>query len=124
MGCKTAHNMWANLEAVHEPLDKRVILYSREVFCTMADEETNIPEHLNKLKRRREWVNRVKDYKISDVMFKRTIVTSLPPSWKDFTDFLTGGANSKSWEHTSAQELIGIIRQEHFYRCRRQESNE
>jgi hypothetical protein len=118
-GCKTAHSMWANLGAVHEPIDERVFLFHlEELFRTRADDETNLFEHLNKLKRQRERVNRMNSNKISDLGFKFIITSSLPPSWNTFIDLVT---NSESWESMSTHHLIGIIRHEYFRRSRRQE---
>jgi hypothetical protein len=122
-GCKTAHSMWANLEAVHEPIDNRFFLYFQlgELFHTRADDETNIYEHLNKLKRQQERINRMNSDKISDLRFKFIIMSSLPPSWNKFIDLVTGDANRESWESMSSPQLIGIIRHEYFRRSRRQE---
>lgn len=48
---RIASQRWSNLAAVHESNDDQTaIQYIRNLYHTVAQEDTNIPEHLNKLK--------------------------------------------------------------------------
>lgn len=48
--CKTAKNIWNNLEAVHESKGHQTIVsIIRNLFHTKADDNSNISEHLNQL---------------------------------------------------------------------------
>jgi hypothetical protein len=86
--CKTAHEIWDNLEAVHESKGHQTIVsIIRNLFHTRADDESNVSEHLNQLKKYWEQINQLdeEDFKISDVLFKIIISSSLPLSWDIFT---------------------------------------
>ena len=49
--CKTSHQMWKNLEDIHESKGHTtVITINRNLFHTIAEEGSNILEHLTKMK--------------------------------------------------------------------------
>jgi hypothetical protein len=71
--CKTAKAMWDSLEAVHESKGHQTIVSMiHNLFHTSADNNTNISEHLNKLKQYWEHINLLndKDFKISTFFSK------------------------------------------------------
>ena len=82
--CDTAKEMWDSLEAVHESKGHQTIVsIIRNLFHTKADEDTNINDHLNQLKQYWERINQMDDegdFRISDVLFKIIISSSLPLS--------------------------------------------
>jgi hypothetical protein len=119
--CKTACAMWSSLETVHD--SKRhphtITAAFQNLVRTSFDENTNISEHLCKLKRYRERINSmgVDRIKISDPSFKGIIATSLPPSWDEFTEQYVGGRKgTEMTDRLSSQEFIGILKQEHWRR--------
>jgi hypothetical protein len=92
--CVTAKAMWDSLEAVHETKGHQTIVsIIRNLFHTKADEDSDINEHLNQLKKYWERINQLdeNDFRISDVLFKVIISSSLPLSWDTFTESYVGG---------------------------------
>lgn len=68
----------------------------------------NIEEHLNLLKKYWERTNQLdeEDFKISDVLFKVIILSSLPLSWDVFTESYVG--NRKGVTETDLKKLMGL----------------
>ena len=92
--CATSQVMWASLVAMHKSKGHQTMIsYMRNLFHTTAEEGDNITEHLNKLKQYWEKLNLLgdNDFKISDLLFKIIISSSLPPSWDAFTEAYVGG---------------------------------
>jgi len=60
--CDTARAMWISLEAVHEAKGlETAIAIGRNLFCVIANDSTNIVEHLNTLKTYWEQMNMAAD---------------------------------------------------------------
>ena len=92
--CPTAYAIWQSLEAMHETKGHQTIIgIIRNLFRTIAEEDTNISEHLNALKSYWERLNMIDDddFKISDKFFKVMISSSLPITWDTFTEAYVGG---------------------------------
>jgi len=128
---RTAKSMWDNLEAVHESKGHQTIVsIIRNLFHTKADEETNINEHLNQLKQYWERINQMneEDFKISDVLFKIIISSSLPLSWDTFTESYVGGrkgvTETDPKKLMGSQQFIGILKEEYIQRQLRAEKGE
>jgi hypothetical protein len=116
----TATAIWQSLETVHESKGHQTIIaIIRNLFHTLANEETNITEHLNRLKTYWERINAIddEDFKISDALFKVLISTSLPLSWDVFTESCVGGRKGLNANDPkkcmSSQEFIGILKEEY-----------
>jgi hypothetical protein len=95
--CKSAHEVWRNLEGVNRAQESRTLLGHKRKLChTTAGERDNIVEHLNKLKKYRQQMNFAasgyKRLEICDSDFNKIIAESLSPSWDHFT-----GRNSDVW---------------------------
>jgi hypothetical protein len=81
--CSTFYEMWANLVAIYKLKGHQTtILYICNLFHTTANKGDNISDHLNKLKQYWEKLNLLGDsnFKISDLLFKIIISSSLLPS--------------------------------------------
>jgi hypothetical protein len=92
--CGNAHAMWTSLEAVHEAKDHQtMIVVIQNLFHTIAEENSNINEHLNKLLHYWEHVVLIddNDFRISDPLFKVIVLLSLPISWDIFMESYVGG---------------------------------
>ena len=92
--CKTSHQMWRNLEDIHESKGHTTaITINRNPFHTIAEEGSNILEHLTKMKEYVECINMIgdEDFLITDCFFKVILISSLPPLWDMFTDPYLGG---------------------------------
>lgn len=129
--CTTAHDMWNTLEALHETKGHQTIIgIIRNLFRTVAEEGTNIGEHLNALKSYWERLNMIDedDFKISDKFFKVVISSSLPPSWDMFTETYVGGRKGEvktdPKKLTTSTTFIGIIREEYLRRMTRAQRTE
>ena len=121
--CLTAKAMWDSLEAVHETKGHQTIVsIIWNLFHTKADEESNIGEHLNLLKKYWERINQLdeEDFKISDVLFKVIISSSLPLSWDTFTESYVGGRKGVTETDLKklmgSQQFIGILKEEYLQR--------
>ncbi len=122
--CKSSHEMWASLEAVHEPRNYRTtISYMRDLFHTTAEEGDNICDHLGKLEQYWEWIglSRDRDLTISEPFFNAIISASLPPSWDTFTESYVGGRaagiiDGDLKRRMGSQHLIHIIKDEYVRR--------
>ena len=67
--CATAHKIWLNLEAMHKSKGHQMaIMITQNLFHQVADENTNIIEHLSTLKIYWERLNMVGDdnFKLTD----------------------------------------------------------
>ena len=126
--CKTAKDIWDNLEPVHESKGHQTIVsIIRNLFHTKADDESNITEHLTQLKKYWERINQMdeEDFKISDTLFKIIISSSLPLSWDTFTEPYVGRRKGlievDPKKLMGSQQFIGILKEEYIQRQLRTE---
>ena len=129
--CTTAKAMWESLEAVHESKGHQTIVsIIRNLFHTKASEDSNINEHLNQLKKYWERINQMndEDFKISDILFKIIISSSLPLSWDTFTESYVGGRKGMTETDPKklmgSQQFIGILKEEYIQRQTRSQKGE
>ena len=129
--CLTAKAMRDNLEAVHESKGHQtIVLIIRNLFHTKADEDSNINDHLNQLKQYWERINQIddSDFKISDILFKIIISSSLPLSWDTFTESYVGGrkgvTETDPKKLMGSQQFIGILKEEYLQRQLRADKGE
>lgn len=129
--CKTAHNLWTNLEAIHESKGHlTIIAIMRNLFHTVAAEGANISEHLTQLKIHWERIQGIGDdeIKLTDFIFKILISSSLPRSWDQFTESYVGGhvgiKDSNPKKQLTSQQFIGILKEEYFRRLTRNRKEE
>jgi hypothetical protein len=118
--CSTTQKMWLNLEAIHKAKSHHsAIANICNLLCVVADEDTNIGDHLMTLKTYWERVNLMTndDFKLPDLYFKIIISSSLPSSWDIFTESYIGGQKGQVEKDPkklmSSQEFIGIIKEEY-----------
>ena len=128
--CATAHEIWLNLEAVHESKGHQTaIAITRNLFRQVAEENTNIIEHLSTLKTYWERLNMVgdDDFKLTDLQFKVIISSSLPREWDQFTEpYVSGRKGEKDADlkkKMSSQQFIGILKEEYTNRQSRAPKN-
>jgi gag-polypeptide of LTR copia-type len=84
----TSHVAWKNLEDIYEDKSQETaVAIIRNLWHTIAEEDDDISEHLNTLKKYRERLQLIDDdnFHIPEVQFKIAIVSSLPESWDSFT---------------------------------------
>ena len=116
--CRTANLMWNSLEVVHESkVHQTIIAIICNLFHTVAKDNTNISEHLGRLKTYWERINLIGDNnKITDLLFKITISSSLPASWDSFTEAYIGGHSGINGadpkQLLNSQQFIGILKEE------------
>lgn len=129
--CPTAYAIWQSLEAMHETKGHQTIIgIIRNLFRTIAEEDTNISEHLNALKSYWERLNMIDDddFKISDKFFKVMISSSLPITWDTFTEAYVGGRKGEietdQKKLTTSTTFIGIIKEEYLRRVARTQKTE
>ena len=129
--CTTAQAIWESLEAVHESKGHQTIVsIIRNLFHTKAEEDSDINEHLNKLKQYWERINQMneEDFRISDVLFKIIISSSLPLSWDTFTESYVGGRKGITEidpkKLMGSQQFIGILKEEYLQRQLRADKGE
>lgn len=109
----TSHVAWKNLEAIYEDKSQETaIMIIQNLWHTTAKEGDDISEHLTTLKKYWEHLNLVNDnsFKILEVQFKITIISSLPMSWDTFTQpyaSIGKGDYTDLKLHITSQELIG-----------------
>ena len=115
----TSHVAWTNLEAIYKDKSQETaVAIIRNLWHATAEEDDDITEHVMLLKRYWERLKLVDDdnFKIPEVQFKIAIVSSLPPSWDNFTrPYISthkGDSNDPRLRVTS-QELIGVIMEEY-----------
>jgi hypothetical protein len=129
--CKTAHLMWASLQAVHEARGHLTIMsIMHNLFHTIAGDNTNIIEHLTQMKVYWERLNviGVDEIRLSDFIFKILISSSLPPSWDMFTETYVGGIlgikDTSPKKTLHSQHFIGILKEEYTRRENRKNCDE
>src|SRR6266852_5279991 len=86
--CKTAHEMWSNLKAIHQACgDQTENQLMRELTDTKANEGDNIIKHLAKIKRLWDRITLVSpdNLPLTPKLFKKFLAYSLPPTWDEFT---------------------------------------
>jgi len=121
----SSHEAWRNLEAIYEDKSQETaVAIIRNLWHTTAEEEDDISDHLTTLKKYWERLNLVDDnnFKIPEVQFKIAIISSLPPSWDNFTRpyiSIQKGDNIDPKVHATSQELIGVLKEENVRRLRR-----
>jgi gag-polypeptide of LTR copia-type/Integrase core domain/GAG-pre-integrase domain len=121
----TSYVAWKNLEAIYEDKSQETaVAIIRNLWHTTAEENGDISKHLTTLKKYWERLNLVNDnnFKLPEVQFKIAIVSSLPPSWENFTrPYISVGKGDTSDPKllVTSQELIGVIQEEYVRRQRR-----
>src|SRR6267142_25248 len=118
--CDTSCDMWKALKAVNESRGHQTVInYIRTLFRCTAEEDADIPRHLDLIKETWERINILgsEHFQISDLFFKIIIASSLPPSWDPFTENYIGNETSflqvdPKWQ-MSSQEFIGVIMAEY-----------
>jgi hypothetical protein len=100
------------------------------LFHTIAEENTNINGHLNKLKSYWERIVQIgnPDFHISNPLFIVIISSSLPMSWDTFTEPYVGGRRALLGQDprklTGSQEFIGLLKEEYTHRAARVKQDE
>jgi transposase InsO family protein len=127
--CKTANLMWTELQAVHESKGHQTLVaILRNLFHTVASDQTDITIHLTKMKTFWENISAIgdDDFKITDTLFKLIISSSLPASWDAFTENYVGGhvQIKDSNKVLSSQQFIGILTAEYKRRIERSQQGE
>jgi hypothetical protein len=113
------------MEAIYEDKSQETaVAIIRNLWHTTAEEDDDINEHLTTLKKYWERLNLVDDenFKIQEVQFKIAIVSSLPPSWDNFTRpyiSIRKGDSTDLKLMATSQELIGVLKEEYVRRQRR-----
>ena len=121
----SSHTAWRNLETIYEDKGQETaIAIIQNLWHTTAEEDEDINEHLTNLKKYWERFNLVDDdnFKIPEVQFKIAIISSLPPSWDNFTQpyiSIQKGDTADPKVHATSQELIGVLKEEYVRRLRR-----
>ena len=121
--CLTAHDIWLNLEAVHESKGHQMaIAITWNLFHQVAEENTNVIEHLSTLKTYWERLNMVgdDDFKLTDLQFKVIISSSLPHEWDQFMEPYVsrrkGEKDADPKKKMSSQQFISILKEEYTNR--------
>jgi len=119
-GCPMANNMWQTLRSMFEATaDLEYTEHLRTVFENRALENTNILDHLTKLKSTWHKIHIHSDPRSleADALFKRVIAATLLRSWDHFTKPYVQGCIDKSdrdpHKHVDSQSLIGLIKCEY-----------
>jgi hypothetical protein len=126
----TSHVAWKNLEAIYEDKSQETaVAIIRNLWHTTAEEDDDINEHLTTLKKYWERLNLVDDdnFKIPEVQFKIAIVSSLPPSWDNFTRpyiSIRKGDSTDPKLMATSQELIGVLKEEYKRRAGKAQKDE
>jgi hypothetical protein len=112
--CETAHAIWEGLVAVHETTaHQTVIAIIRNLFHTIANDDSNIADHLNTLRTYWERINMLgdNDFKISELFFKIIISSSLPLAWDTFTEpYVSGRKGDAIQDPKRAMTSVQFIR--------------
>ena len=122
INCKTAHEIWLNLEAVNQACrDQTEILLIHEINDAKAGVDDNIITHLNKLKQLWYCLTLVchSDTVLGPDFFKKILASSLPPTWDDFTHQIKCDTDKK---HVTVSHILGECYEE--YRLHQQRSME
>jgi hypothetical protein len=107
-----------------------IVALIHNLFHTIAEENTNINGHLNKLKSYWERIVQISDpdFHISDPLFIVIISSSLPTSWDTFTEPYVGGRRALLGQDprklTGSQEFIGLLKEEYTCRAARVKQDE
>jgi hypothetical protein len=84
-GAKSAEEMWKQLTLVKEVQGRLgMLLYWCSLYCTVADESTDIVVHMTTLRQLQEQLHLMGSL-VSDDEFIILLITSLPESWDQFT---------------------------------------
>ena len=117
---KTTNAIWQGLAAIHETTGHQtVIAIIRNLFHTIAGDDTNITEHLTSLKTYWERINLLgdQDFQISDLLFKIIISSSLLLAWDVFTEPYVSGCRGDATRDPkramTSQQFIGILKEEY-----------
>ncbi len=117
-GAITAAEIWKQLKLVKEVRGKLGILsYCHCLYHTVADESTDIVEHITKMQRTQEELGMLRS-QVSDEDFLILLITSLPESWDQFTTVYLGATGNNPT--VTSYEFIAIIMEEN---CRRLEKS-
>jgi len=115
--------MWKALKAVNESHGHQTVInYIHTLFHCTAEEDADIPRHLDLIKETWERINILgsEHFQISNLFFKIIIALSLPPSWDPFTKNYIGNETSflqvNPKRQMSSQEFIGVIMAEYAHR--------
>jgi hypothetical protein len=118
--CMSSHQMWANLQSMHESKSHLILTtHLCTLMMTIATDDDNIPDHLTKLKQCWDQLSIFRDtnYRVSKFLFKCIIASSLPNSWDQFTDqYVTSQldfVDTDPRKLIDSQQLISIIKQEY-----------
>ena len=120
--CSSSHTAWHNLKTIYEDKSQETaVTIIRNPWHTTAEEDKDINEHLTNLKKYWECLNLVDDnnFKIPEVQFKIANISSLPPSWDNFTwpyISIQKGDTTDPKVHATSQELIGVLKEEYVQR--------
>lgn len=108
----TSHDMWADLEAVHQS-DGIMSIYNDGLFHTHAEDGDDISKHLDKLLQYRNGINLIgnDDDLIPDLLFKGIINASLPPSWDEFTSPYVVGEMK---DLVTPLQLVAMIKEKYY----------
>ena len=118
----TSYVAWKNLEAIYEDKSQETaVAIIQNLWHTTAEEDDDISEHLTTLKKYWECLNLVDDnnFKIPEVQFKIAIVSSLSPSWDNFTQPYISIRKEDSSDPklmATSQELIRVLKEEYVRR--------
>ncbi|KAF7372307.1 hypothetical protein MVEN_00090900 [Mycena venus] len=113
-GAKTAAEMWTQLKQVKERGGKLgILLLCRRLYRTIADDATDIAEHVTELGRIQEELV-ILGGLISDEDFLLLIISSLPESWDNFTSAYLGASSNAPT--ISSHEFISLILEENHRR--------
>jgi hypothetical protein len=102
--------MWSNLEAIHETKGHQTAMgVLRNIFQSIAKDNTDIDQHLTKLKVNWDQLNTIdnNEYKILSGQFKVLITSSLPRTWDTFTEPYIGG--QKGVPETDPKKLLNVL---------------
>ena len=114
----SSHTAWRNLKAIYEDKSQETaVAVIQNLWHMIAKEDDNISENLMTLKKYWERLNLVDDgnFKILEVQFNIAIISSLPPSWDNFTWLyisIQKGDNADPNIHAMSQELIRVLKEE------------
>jgi hypothetical protein len=85
--CSTAHEMWINLEAIHQSCSKQTEnQLMRELTDKKAKEGDDIVKHLSQIKRLwdKMMLRFLSDLILNPKLFKKFLAYSLPHFWDDY----------------------------------------
>jgi len=114
--------MWKALKAVNESHGHQTVInYICTLFHCTAEEDTDIPRHLDLIKETWEQINILgsEHFQISNLFFKIIITSSLPPLWDPFTKNYIRNETSflqvNLKQQMSSQEFMGVIMAEYAH---------